>query len=706
LYNLTQYESKSGATEILGDLEKHEEDLCEEERWRSLHNDDVDEKIKEEEEHKRAKNTAQFQFNYDETSSEPSATAFGPENTTNPEDVDDGEPYEPTEDLCLPSDIPPPPTVKLFNVIEKTALLIAGQGPQMEILLKAKQSGNPVFEFLSIDHPLHRFYKHLLTMVKTKQYKKKETPPPVSLVPQYSDMAHMAPDLAPKIISIPYKRSEDCSYSQLITKLQKYAPNPAPPPPPTIPPKPPTPELASTPPPQPPAALLPGPIVIPPTDLQTIIDKMASYVARNGRSFEEVVRSKDKNRFSFLGADDKHHNYYLHKLAIYTTGNYDPSVTAEPLTFKLKKPDSGKESSLGPNNAISGLDYGSDSEDNQDDKKDKEIEDKADKSDKESDIKKSGFPSLVGFLPPAIAAQPKLYQEEEEDKEKKKMEEETKKRQEETNKLRDKLAAKAREKMVLAAKEKALQLERKRKAANFLAQLAEKKTSVSSVTAVDTLGDSSAEEGELVASPAHNHETVTAVSIWPPPAPPKLVIPKLAGQAESPVELSSDSEEERRRRKKRRKSRSRSRTRDRKHDRARHKTKRSRSKHKKSKKHKTEKRRRLSGSDKDNKAQRRRYRSLSSDRDVREKRSRKYNSEDSESDRKRSKSRTKDKVGTKENTPVTAAFLGGVSREETPEISVIKERHNPIIEGIVQPKVNKMTEELRAKVRAMLESKK
>ena len=33
------------------------------------------------------------------------------------------------------------------------------------------------------------------------------------------------------------------------------------------------------------------------------------------------------------------------------------------------------------------------------------------------------------------------------------------------------------------------------------------------------------------------------------------------------------------------------------------------------------------------------------------------------------------------------------------------EKSNPIIEEIVQPTVNKMTEELRAKVRAMLESK-
>ena len=47
------------------------------------------------------------------------------------------------------------------------------------------------------------------------------------------------------------------------------------------------------------------------------------------------------------------------------------------------------------------------------------------------------------------------------------------------------------------AKEKALQLERKKKAAQFLAQLAEKKTGVSSVRAVS--GEpSSGEEGELV----------------------------------------------------------------------------------------------------------------------------------------------------------------------------------------------------------------
>ena len=59
---------------------------------------------------------------------------------------------------------------------------------------------------------------------------------------------------------------------------------------------------------------------------------------------------------------------------------------------------------------------------------------------------------------------------------------------------------------IQVAKEKALQLERKKKAAQFLAQLAEKKTGVSSVAAVEEEEaeaegeNSSAEEGELVGS--------------------------------------------------------------------------------------------------------------------------------------------------------------------------------------------------------------
>ena len=65
------------------------------------------------------------------------------------------------------------------------------------------------------------------------------------------------------------------------------------------------------------------------------------------------------------------------------------------------------------------------------------------------------------------------------------------------------------------AKEKALQLERKRKAAQFLAQLAEKKTTVSSVTTdtpgtPGTPGHESAEEGELGSADTNTHVSVTS----------------------------------------------------------------------------------------------------------------------------------------------------------------------------------------------------
>ena len=442
LYNLTEYEARPGVVgEVSDDLERHEEELCEEERWRSLYQDDLEEQSRREEEDKRATSQGQFQFNYEETDS---GIVFGPEAPREEDVEDDSEEYVPGPELDLPPDTLPPATMKEFSVIEKTAMLIAKQGPQMEILLKAKQADNPVFEFLWMEHKYNKFYRHLTTLVKTKQYRRGPPPPPetapVSLVPQYSDMTASAPNLAPRITGMPFKRSQDCAYSQLINKIQKFAPGPSPA---SAPPAPPTEQLtgskeASPAPPQPSDVVqIPeGPIVIPPPEVQTIIDKTASYVAKNGRSFEEIVLGKDESRFRFLSPGDRHYNYYLHKLNIYKTGNYDPSVSSEPLAFKMKKKsENPKENLVALNNPISGLDYASDS----DDKSENE-----DKSETKVETNKSGFPNLKGFLPPSIVSNPKLYGEEEEAR----VEEEERKRQEENNKLRDKLAARAREKMV------------------------------------------------------------------------------------------------------------------------------------------------------------------------------------------------------------------------------------------------------------------
>jgi len=58
--------------------------------------------------------------------------------------------------------------------MEKTALFISNQGPQMEIILKTKQANNPQFEFLSFDCPLHAYYRHLLMAIKTGRYRPQE----------------------------------------------------------------------------------------------------------------------------------------------------------------------------------------------------------------------------------------------------------------------------------------------------------------------------------------------------------------------------------------------------------------------------------------------------------------------------------------------------------------------------------------------------
>ena len=70
LYNLNEYEAKPGGGLAADDLERHEEELCEEERWRSLYHDDSEDVIKEEEEQKRSQEAsgAQFNFNYDNDS--------------------------------------------------------------------------------------------------------------------------------------------------------------------------------------------------------------------------------------------------------------------------------------------------------------------------------------------------------------------------------------------------------------------------------------------------------------------------------------------------------------------------------------------------------------------------------------------------------------------------------------------------------------
>ena len=62
-----------------------------------------------------------------------------------------------------------PQTVKMNQIMVKTASFVVKQGLQMEILLKAKQSFNTQFDFLSYDNYLNPYYKHLQQLIKSNQ---------------------------------------------------------------------------------------------------------------------------------------------------------------------------------------------------------------------------------------------------------------------------------------------------------------------------------------------------------------------------------------------------------------------------------------------------------------------------------------------------------------------------------------------------------
>ena len=68
-------------------------------------------------------------------------------------------------------------------------------------------------------------------------------------------------------------------------------------------------------------------VVPPPLDIQTLIDKTASWVSKEnlkngneqaGAEKLSVVRKLHKDRFEFLFPESKYHNYYLFKIALYT----------------------------------------------------------------------------------------------------------------------------------------------------------------------------------------------------------------------------------------------------------------------------------------------------------------------------------------------------------------------------------------------------
>ncbi|XP_046386073.1 splicing factor, suppressor of white-apricot homolog isoform X3 [Ischnura elegans] len=91
-----------------------------------------------------------------------------------------------------------------------------------------------------------------------------------------------------------------------------------------------------------------APIVEPPPEMQIVIDKMASYVAKNGRDFETIVKSKGDPRFSFLETSHHFNSYYILRLQQYELQNAPQLIIQD-----IQQPSPAKKSRNGPVKAVS-----------------------------------------------------------------------------------------------------------------------------------------------------------------------------------------------------------------------------------------------------------------------------------------------------------------------------------------------------------------
>ncbi|KAI3668949.1 hypothetical protein L6452_40166 [Arctium lappa] len=73
-------------------------------------------------------------------------------------------------------------------------------------------------------------------------------------------------------------------------------------------------------------------IIHPPPDIRTIVDKTASFVAKNGPEFEKriIVSNAGNPKFNFLNPSDPYHAYYQHRLSEFRTQNQAPSELSQP----------------------------------------------------------------------------------------------------------------------------------------------------------------------------------------------------------------------------------------------------------------------------------------------------------------------------------------------------------------------------------------
>ncbi|XP_065663694.1 uncharacterized protein LOC100210071 isoform X2 [Hydra vulgaris] len=226
LYHIEEFDfSKIVSNDSMSPEELEIEKICDEERYMSLNKDMINEDILKEEEEKRINNlynphtayqTIDYSYSDDPSKSKllpienafyqycqyygydkenPNVKAYflslqsydyerpppppepSAENTNSSStilNIQKPDKFVPPEGLIIPAGMEVPETSKMQSIVEKTALFISKQGTQMEIVLKAKQSGNAQFDFLSFDNWLNPYYKFILQKIKSGEYKLSE----------------------------------------------------------------------------------------------------------------------------------------------------------------------------------------------------------------------------------------------------------------------------------------------------------------------------------------------------------------------------------------------------------------------------------------------------------------------------------------------------------------------------------------------------
>ncbi|XP_060791498.1 splicing factor, suppressor of white-apricot homolog isoform X2 [Neoarius graeffei] len=308
-------------------------------------------------------------------------------------------------------------------------------------------------------------------------------------------------------------------------------------------------------------------IIPPPPDIQPVIDKLAEYVARNGVKFESSVRAKNDPRFDFLQSWHQYNTYYEFKkhYFIQKEASNLPQGSAVHKDGSTANGSSEKESNEGKliKASFAPICFAIKSKENDMlplEKNRVRLDDDSDEDRGREEEQEGVDQSMAGVEqqsepppPQPEEKKPTLSQEELEAKQAK-------------QKLEDRLAAAAREKLAQASKEckeKQLQAERKRKAALFLQAL--RGPEVEPRRADEPFVPAEPEVSTLPAEPVIQ----VPLSEYPPPDtsmrsvdPPAITLP-LCSSSTSSSTRERDRNRDRDKKKKKHKRRSRSRSRSR-----------------------------------------------------------------------------------------------------------------------------------------------